>query len=51
MTATATTTTTTTTTDAGPLFLGLDLSTQQLKGMLINKESVVEQEINILFDD
>ncbi|KAJ2087441.1 hypothetical protein IW138_004979 [Coemansia sp. RSA 986] len=35
----------------GPLFLGLDLSTQQLKGMVINKDSVVVREINIMFDD
>ncbi|KAJ2547299.1 hypothetical protein EV175_005274 [Coemansia sp. RSA 1933] len=36
---------------AGPLFLGLDLSTQQLKGVLISRDSVVVHEINILLDD
>ncbi|KAJ2827790.1 hypothetical protein IWW50_001709, partial [Coemansia erecta] len=34
-----------------PLFLGLDLSTQQLKGVLISQHSHVVAEIGIVFDD
>ena len=35
---------------ADPLFLGLDLSTQQLKAILLNKDSQVIHQISVRFD-
>ncbi|KAI9506250.1 hypothetical protein BX070DRAFT_238471 [Coemansia spiralis] len=35
----------------GPVFLGLDLSTQQLKGVLIGADKCIIREINIPFDE
>ncbi|KAJ2162475.1 hypothetical protein GGF46_000606 [Coemansia sp. RSA 552] len=34
-----------------PLFLGLDLSTQQLKGLLVDSQLRVEREISVVFGD
>ncbi|KAJ1792625.1 hypothetical protein LPJ62_000728 [Coemansia sp. RSA 2167] len=39
------------TSECGPLFLGLDLSTQQLKGVLLNQHSSIVYEMGIVFDD
>ncbi|KAJ2496635.1 hypothetical protein GGH96_005699 [Coemansia sp. RSA 1972] len=39
------------TSDCAPLFLGLDLSTQQLKGVLIDQHSHIVLEIGVVFDD
>ncbi|KAI0063974.1 actin-like ATPase domain-containing protein [Artomyces pyxidatus] len=36
--------------EAGPLFLGLDLSTQQLKAILISEDSVVVHDVAVGFD-
>lgn len=36
---------------AGPLFLGLDLSTQQLKGILISRDSTLIHESAVHFDN
>jgi xylulokinase len=40
-----------TSTMAGPLFLGLDLSTQQIKAVLITEDSTVVHESAVAFDD
>ena len=34
----------------GPLFLGLDLSTQQLKAMILNNASNIVHEVSVHFD-
>ncbi|KAJ1761812.1 hypothetical protein LPJ77_005988, partial [Coemansia sp. RSA 2523] len=39
------------TSECAPLFLGLDLSTQQLKGVLLNQHSSIIYEMGIVFDD
>ncbi|KAJ2121319.1 hypothetical protein IW147_004347 [Coemansia sp. RSA 720] len=39
------------TSECEPLFLGLDLSTQQLKGVLMNQHSSIVYEMGIVFDD
>jgi len=37
--------------DTSPLFLGLDLSTQQLKAVLLSEDSQVVHESAVTFDD